>query len=134
MMVSLLNILLTLAILVSFTGLQIFLSKKPTWWYGLVLPTFCLLFSIMTIYSMVAFEVPGSGQMIAMDEYGNVVASETIPLQESTLSVGEKIEMVIPVFLYSNIPTAILLVIYFACRDKYKKRQEMEKMNIQDLE
>ena len=38
------------------------------------------------------------------------------------------------VFLLYNIPTLVLLVIYFACRGKYRRRREIDKMNAQDLE
>jgi hypothetical protein len=36
-------------------------------------------------------------------------------------------------FLVANIPTVIIIVIYFACREKFKKNKEIDKMNIQDL-
>lgn len=36
--------------------------------------------------------------------------------------------------LISNIPTIILLGIYFACREKMELRSQLDKMNIQDLE
>ena len=38
------------------------------------------------------------------------------------------------VFLLSNIPTIILLVIYFSSREKFRKKKQIEKMNLQDLE
>ena len=39
-------------------------------------------------------------------------------------------------FLLSNLPTQILLAIYGLCRDNHrkKKRAELDKMNIQDLD
>ncbi len=37
------------------------------------------------------------------------------------------------VWLIANIPTFILLAIYYACREKYRRKKQMEKMNIQDL-
>lgn len=36
-------------------------------------------------------------------------------------------------WLIANIPTCVLLAIYFACRGKYRKRKQLDKMNIQDL-
>lgn len=39
----------------------------------------------------------------------------------------------LPIFLVLNIPTAVLLIIYAVCRQKYKAKQEIEKMNLQDL-
>lgn len=37
------------------------------------------------------------------------------------------------IFIIYNIPTVILLAIYGACREKIKKIQEIDKMNIIDL-
>ena len=36
-------------------------------------------------------------------------------------------------FITANIPTIVLLAIYFACREKRKRRRELEKMKLQDL-
>ena len=38
------------------------------------------------------------------------------------------------VALLYNIPTLILLAIYFACREKFRRKKEMDRMNAQDLE
>ena len=35
--------------------------------------------------------------------------------------------------ILGNIPTAVLLVIYFACREKFRRRSEVDKMRIEDL-
>lgn len=35
--------------------------------------------------------------------------------------------------ILGNIPTVILLAIYFACREKFRKRSELDKMHINDL-
>ena len=40
---------------------------------------------------------------------------------------------VISTFLISNIPTIVLLAIYFGIREKMKIRSEIDKMNIKDL-
>lgn len=37
-------------------------------------------------------------------------------------------------FLFMNIPTFICLVIYFICREKYRKKNQINRMNIQDLD
>ena len=37
-------------------------------------------------------------------------------------------------WLITNIPTVILLLVYFICREKYRKKSQLEKMRIQDLE
>jgi len=86
--------------------LQIFLSKRENKWLGLILPIISVLFSIMTLI--------------------------TVPIM-GDLPVGERIVQSIRLLFVSNIPTIILLVIYFACREKFKKKKEIDKMNIQDL-
>lgn len=47
----------------------------------------------------------------------------------NALSIG----VAITGFIIANIPTAILLAIYFVCHEKKKKNKEIDKMNIQDL-
>ena len=37
-------------------------------------------------------------------------------------------------WLIVNIPTVLLLLVYFVCREKYRKKNQLEKMKIQDLE
>jgi len=41
---------------------------------------------------------------------------------------------IIYAWLIVNIPTIILLLVYFVCRQQYKKKNQIEKMKIQDLE
>lgn len=36
--------------------------------------------------------------------------------------------------LIGNIPTFAYLAIYFVCREKYQKKNQMDRMNIQDLD
>lgn len=45
---------------------------------------------------------------------------------------GDSFVLLIP-FLLCNIPTVIHLVIYFACREKFNKKKQMDKMNVLDL-
>jgi hypothetical protein len=49
-------------------------------------------------------------------------------------SIAQSIMSSVMVFLVSNIPTIILIAIYLACREKFKKKKEIERMNIHDLE
>ena len=86
------------------TLLQIFLSKRESKWPGLVLPTITFLWSLLMVL--------------------NVTAMETI---------RAVIASVLSVLLAGNIPTLILLAIYFSCRGKRRKKSEVEKMQINDL-
>ena len=42
--------------------------------------------------------------------------------------------VVLLAWIIVNIPTVILLLVYFICREKYRKKNQMEKMKILDLE
>ena len=87
--------------------LQIYLSKKKNKWLGLILPLICLIFSL--------------SMTVAISIYGNMTKGEIFSLISSN-------------FLIANVPTIVLLGIYFGCREKIKRNKALEKMNIQDLE
>ena len=96
--------LLSLALILGATALQIGLSKKESKWPGLVLPGISFLWSLLYLFNL-------------MD----------------TGSVVQNILMAILTILLTNIPTLVLLAIYWAVREKRRKRSEIEKMNIDDL-
>ena len=83
--------------------LQIFLSKRERKWPGLVLPLLSLLYALLMACSAVAY----SEKII----WGPILTS----------------------LILGNIPTVILLAIYAACREKRRKRGELDKMQIKDL-
>lgn len=97
---------LVLILLVGGVFLQIFLSKKNSKWFGLILPAITFLYSLLMVLGLAVYD--------GMD------GREIFILIAST-------------FLLSNIPTIVLLGIYFGCREKMKLRAELEKMSIQDL-
>ena len=83
--------------------LQIFLSKRERKWPGLVLPLLTFLYSLVMVCSVTAYE----GGI----PWGPILAS----------------------LILGNIPTTVLLVIYFACREKFRRRSEVDKTRIEDL-
>lgn len=85
--------------------LQIFLSRRENKWYGLILPGLSLLVSLLYCINIMA-----TGDM----------------LQDTIL--------IFTTFTLANIPTFIFLVIYFICRKGIKKRENIDKMKIHDLE
>ncbi|WP_306568391.1 hypothetical protein [Faecalispora jeddahensis] len=97
---------LVLVLLVGGVFLQIFLSKKNSRWFGLILPAITFLYSLLMVLGLAV--------------YDGMNGREIFILIAST-------------FLLSNIPTIVLLGIYFGCREKMKLRAELEKMSIQDL-
>ena len=80
---------ITLSILTGGILLQIFLSKRESKWLGFILPSITYFFSVLTVFSLTL-----TNSMTWWDIF--VLISLT--------------------FLLANIPTLILLAIYFACR------------------
>ena len=98
------TLIVLLVLVVGGLLLQIFLSKRESKWPGLVLPVISFLWSLLYLFNL-------------MD----------------TGSVVRNILMAILTILLTNIPTLVLLAIYWAVREKRRKRSEIEKMNIDDL-
>ena len=99
------NILFILVLGVGGIVLQIFLSKKESNWLGLILPI--ITFSVSLLFVLNAANI---------GELSTVIVT------------------MVSTFLLFNIQTAVLLVIYAACRGKRKRRRDLDKMSIQDLE
>lgn len=103
------KIIFLLLVVAGLACLQLFLSKRPNKWVGLVLPIITFVLSLIYVLNI-------------MD----------------TGNLWSNIVLIISTLLLANIPTVILLAIYLACRDKKdkanKKKAQLEKMNIQDLE
>lgn len=85
--------------------LQIFLARRKNKWLGLILP-------IMSF-------------MIALLAPLNIIA-------DGRTTTEVIVEFLISLIL-ANIPTIMFVLIYNICRDKYKKKKEMDKIDIQDL-
>ena len=98
------TLIVLLVLVVGGILLQIFLSKRESKWPGLVLPVISFLWSLLYLFNL-------------MD----------------TGSLVRNILMAILTILLTNIPTLVLLAIYWAVREKRRKRSEIEKMNIDDL-
>ena len=97
----------TIILLVLLAGtilLQIFLSKRESKWPGLVLPAITFLYSVLMMLNVTAMETARA-----------VIAA------------------LLSAFIMGNIPTLILLAIYFVCREKRHTRSEVDKMRISDL-
>lgn len=86
--------------------LQVWLSRRERRWPGLVLPALTFLGSLGYPLFMA---VPADG-----------------------VTVGFAAQMVL-VWLLANIPTMVLLAIYFICREEKRRKKQLERMNIQDL-
>lgn len=100
------NSIIFVGILIGIFFLQIFLSTKENKKLGLIIPGINFVISILI--------------------------SLIYLLNALTLDISIFIGILI-VFIAYNVPTVILMAIYYACRNKYKKKHEIDKMNIQDL-
>lgn len=100
-------LIFVLALFVGVILLQLFLSKKKSKWFGLILPAITFIYSLLMVLSIAIF---------------------------NGMTGGEIFLLIASTFLISNIPTMVLLGIYFGCREKMKIRSQLDKMNIQDLE
>ncbi len=96
-----------LILIIGIFVLQYFLSKREVKWPGLVLPILFFLFSLLIPFNYVA---PSTG-----------------------VDVGVIMSLIL-IWILSNIPTVLLLVIYFSCREKQKCKKQVDKMNIIDLD
>lgn len=105
-MLSIIHLILFAVICTGVVFLQIFLSKRESKIPGLILP--CITFALSLLF-LLNFAVPEGGA--TADLWLNILIS----------------------LLLSNIPTFILMAIYFACREKIRKSKQLDKMNIQDL-
>ena len=93
-----------LVFLVGGTCLQVFLSKRESRWPGLVLPLLTFLYALLMVMNI-------------MD----------------TGSVSKNVLIIAVTLLAGNIPTLILLAIYWAAREKQRAKRQIDKMKIDDL-
>jgi hypothetical protein len=100
------NTIILILIFAAIIALQVFFSKKENKWLGLILPAIFFVYSLLMVLNVAVFD---------------------------DMSGWDVFSMLASTFLLSNIPTLILLGIYFAYRGKIKRNDELNKMNIQDL-
>lgn len=112
--------------------LQIFLSKASNKFLGLIIPIIFLLISLLTV-SLVT--TAGYTYKTTTETTDGIVISEEINKSESEKpSLIVSFVVILLYFLILNIPTLIMLAIYFACREKINIKYQLDKMSIQDLE
>ena len=85
-------------------ALQVWLSEKENKYLGLVLPLITFIITLLFPLNML-----GTGTLMA------------------------DLFRVMLVWLIANIPTIILLIIYYICRGKQRKNKQLDKMKILDL-
>lgn len=101
------NFGLSILIMVGVIYLQIRLSKKENKWLGLFIPIIMFMISLIAIAGLVPYQQEGTVTSVVLLVFASLIML--------------------------NIPTMILLAIYFCCRSSMKSNKQIEKMNIQDL-
>ena len=92
-----------LVLIVGGVALQIFLSRRKSKWLGLILPLLTFLYALALTLNVTSID--------SAFPWGALLAT----------------------FLLGNIPTLVLLAIYWAAREKFRVRDQIDKMNIDDL-
>lgn len=103
---TIIALILFLLICAAIISLQVYLSKKESKYLGLILPVISLIFSLMYVAGIAAFD---------------------------SFSQVENYMALFIAFLVANIPTIILVFIYLGIREKKNMKKELDKMNIKDL-
>lgn len=102
------TLVFTLAVLLLFLVggilLQIFLSRRESRWPGLVLPLLAFLQSLLLVLNVA-----------------------------DTGSASQNVLTVLVTLLVGNIPTLVLLAVYWAAREKIRVKSQMERMEKQDV-
>ena len=111
--------------------LQIYLSKKDSKLLGLILPIVALSISLLVVMGMAVFVQPGTITVTDLidGELVTTVITEGSDREEIPGAIGAMIYT----FVFMNIPTIILLIIYKAVRGSKNRNRAVEKMSLQDL-
>ena len=121
-------LLLPVALVVA---LQVWLCKRRSRWLGLILPGLTLLVSLLILLSMAAFTQVGASELVH-DEHGAVVEEHHTEHWETL--AGMELAEVGGAFLVANIPTVVLGGIWLHYKNRRDLREEMKRMDLQDLE
>lgn len=102
------TVIIFLFFLIIFVGaiaLQVFLSKRQSKFLGLILPILSVLNSLIFVLN---------------------IAGDAMTKTQILITL-------VSAFLIGNIPTVILMAIYFGIREKMKIKAELDKTRIKDL-
>ncbi len=139
--------------------LQVILSKRENKFVGLIIPIIQFAFSIVIVLSFlfssamfvsydndvdttVSYSEVYDDATISeylddeYDEYDDADVDETLDYGDAQTGSSTGISVlpsVIILFLLTNIPTTISLIIYFVNRKGKPKKKQLDKLNIQDL-
>ena len=124
----LLSVLLPVALV---AALQVWLVSGRSRWLGLILPGLTLLASLLILLSMAAFTRVGRRKWSMMR---TVLWWGGAPRRALGESPGAELAAAGGVFLVANIPTVVLGGIWLHYKTRRDLREEMKRMDLQDLE
>ena len=115
--------------------LQVWLCRKSAR-LGLILPVLSLLLSVVLVFSLVFFQrATGYSSLTVTDENGQVVQQEVREENFSGVSpMGETIAIAVVAFLVTNVPTVVFGGIWLHYKEREDTREDLKRMQIQDLE
>ena len=102
-----------LAIFAAVCGLEVYLSRRPARWPGLVLPALWFVYTLFAVCAAVT---------------GYYFAYETPLPFTIDLLVSFPLSIV-----QANIPAFGLLAVYFVCRSRRRRQKQLDRMQVQDL-
>lgn len=112
--------------------LQVWLCRKSAR-LGLILPVLSLLLSVVLVFSLVFFQrATGYSSLTVTDENGQVVQQEENFSGVSPM--GETIAIAVVAFLVTNVPTVVFGGIWLHYKGREDTREDLKRMQIQDLE
>ena len=110
--------------------LQVFLCRKGNR-LGLILPVLSFLLSLLITLSIAAFTMAGT--VTLRTSVDGQVVEERVEEVAPAMTAPRQLLMVGGAFLVTNIPTAVLTGIWFYHKNRRDWKDELKKMDIQDL-
>lgn len=129
---GLLVLLLYIAVFAGTIVLQVYLSRRENRWPGLILPILSFGLALLAVLAVVVLNSVNTRDVVVTSPE-DTVSTEPAPVEPES-GVGEAIIGGGIVFLIGNVPTLIYIAVYFGEREIFRRKEQMKRMNIQDLE
>ena len=132
--IVIINSLLAVAVLAGVIVFEVWLSRRQSRWPGLIMPILSFALSLLLVLGFVAFSAGSATSELQVSdaETGEIVYQEQRVEEVSDWTLGDTVQVGL-LLLIANIPTLVLLGVYYAGREKLRRDKLLEKMNIQDL-
>ncbi|WP_225744744.1 hypothetical protein [Marinilactibacillus sp. Marseille-P9653] len=130
--------------------LQVLFSKTESKFPGLILPIVSLMMSFLITLGIAAWVNPESSNDYA-DTMDSVIVESTDPEEtdeadevgvsvfgnsmenKNQEEIGSPILLIVLIFIFSNIPTIVLSIVYVSIRKRMNKEKHVNRTRIQDL-